>query len=146
MPAQFVPNLTFAVDFQREHADIFSGPQIFTLLAVINGKTPQIVATPCDLHGGAFAVAMDGAGKFTASFYDYDVGGGWKKNQRVDFINEGGTPTDNTPEVNLTSIAMDHDGSFYGISSGGKSIVVYSWTSEATVRYTLFWKEKIDVG
>jgi hypothetical protein len=90
---------------------------------------------------------MDGSGTFTGSFYDYNLStnDGWRMNQRIRFQNENGTDTDGTPDVELTSIAMDHSGFHYGISSDGKSIVSYTWSSGASVRFDFTWKEKIVV-
>lgn len=110
---------------------------------VVNNEIPQIVATPCDSHGRAMVMAMTGASKFTASFYDYNYTSQWRTDQSVQFNNQNGGSTSGSPDTNLTSIAMDQNGSLYGISSDGKTVIAYSWSSNTAVRYYLSWKENI---
>jgi hypothetical protein len=114
---------------------------------VINGTIPQIVASSCDYNMHSIAFSMDGSGTFTASYYDYEVSTneGWFENQLVHFHNEDSGTTADKPNIQLTSIAMDHNGTLYGIASDGNGIASYSWRSDSSARYDLTWKENITI-
>ncbi|KAK9780170.1 hypothetical protein AB5N19_03472 [Seiridium cardinale] len=142
----YYSNGAFKYDYYNLYG-LTPGQTALSSLSVVDNKVPQIVATPCDLNGHAFAAAMDGSGKFTASFYDYNVGSndGWRMNQRVLFHNENGKDTEDSPDVEMTSITMDHSGYLYGIMSDGKSIASYTWSSETSKRFDFTWKEAITV-
>ncbi|KAK6070336.1 hypothetical protein SCUP234_10206 [Seiridium cupressi] len=142
----YYSNGAFKYDYYNLYG-LRQGQTALSSLFVVDNKVPQIVATPCDLNGHAFAAAIDGSGKFAASSYDYNVGSndGWRMNQRVLFHNENGKGTEDSPDIEMTSITMDHSGYLYGIMSGGKSIASYTWSSETSKRFGFTWKEAITV-
>ncbi|KAH8655338.1 hypothetical protein BX600DRAFT_515169 [Xylariales sp. PMI_506] len=107
-----------------------------------SGSTlPQIVASPANFHSTAIILTMDGTGDFTAAYDDHDS---FQINQQVTFTNEDGSTSQAHPSLNLTSLAIDHNGTFYGISSNGSAIISYSW--DPSSKYDLTWKETISVG
>jgi hypothetical protein len=76
---------------------------------------------------------MDGDNVYTGSYYSNTT---WNYNNFMSFVNEDGKSTDKTPSVQLTSIAMDQNGYFYGIAADGNSIAQYSWKSSAPFEFT----------
>lgn len=115
---------------------------VITNQQVVCDKTPQVVASISNFHSQTITLSMDGTGDFTASFYDYEAG--WKHSQPVSFENKGGEQSVKRPNVNVSSIAVDHNGSLYGIVSGGHSINRYAWNSSGPFTFT--WQEDILTG
>jgi hypothetical protein len=108
----------------------------------LNNQVPQLVATPAEGHSAVLVLSMDGTGNLTGSWSENGASN-WKTAE-AQFINEHGTITSQHPDVNLTSIAINHNGGFYGIMEDGTGIVEYSWDSSAP--YNLTWAQNITIS
>lgn len=108
---------------------------------VLNDQVPQLVATPATGHSEMLVMSMDGDGNVTASYATR--GSSTWTNKATQFVNEQGTTTSQRPDLDLTSIAMNHNGAFYGITEDGTKIVEYSWDSSAP--FSLTWAQNITV-
>lgn len=96
---------------------------VFSAGIVVNSTLAQIVASPYNWHSSVVAVAMAGDGSFSASYNARDQ---WTTDQRVSLINEKDNTTPNMPDIGLSAIAMDHDGSLYDIRNDTPQIVRYA--------------------
>ncbi|KAF7538419.1 hypothetical protein G7054_g3015 [Neopestalotiopsis clavispora] len=105
---------------------------------VRNDLVPKIVASPRNYHSEAIIMSMDGAGNITGTYYSPNT---WDHDNKIRFQNQDGATTVGYLGVNLTSIAMDHNGTFYGIAANGSAIVAYSWSADSIFGFV--WKESI---
>ncbi|ETS75474.1 hypothetical protein PFICI_12418 [Pestalotiopsis fici W106-1] len=108
---------------------------------VRNDLVPKIVASPRNYHSEAIIMSMDGAGNITGTYYSPNT---WNHDNKIRFQNQDGATTVGYLSVDLTSIAMDHNGTFYGISANGSAIMAYSWSAESIFGFV--WKESITVS
>ncbi|KAI0128376.1 hypothetical protein BJ170DRAFT_594229 [Xylariales sp. AK1849] len=114
---------------------------IITNQEAVRGQAPQVAASTSSSHSQSVTVSMDGDGNFTTSFYDYRTG--WQHSQSPQFKNQGGDQSADRPSAGVTSIAMDNDGSLYGIVLDGSRISRYAWDPAAPFTFT--WAENVSV-
>ncbi|RYP81634.1 hypothetical protein DL770_005842 [Monosporascus sp. CRB-9-2] len=117
---------------------------VMTNQELVNGTMPQLVAAPAGAsNGNILVISMMADGVFTGSLYTPD--NGWDQTRSLRFTNEDGESTDQRPGSNLSfaGIALNHDGSFYGITEDG-IIVEYAWDGPDS-GFSFSWRESIDV-
>ncbi|KAI0197552.1 hypothetical protein F4808DRAFT_438544 [Astrocystis sublimbata] len=88
---------------------------------------PQVAASPYDSFAKNTVIAREYTGNIIVSWWYND----WNLNKRANFINEDGSTTQDSPNVNLSAIEMDYDHHFYSVAADGSKIIQYEWTSDS---------------
>jgi hypothetical protein len=86
----------------------------------------QLVAATVLADYRKLVMSKDGDGDVAAT-NSISVTSSWTTGV-AQFANDNDKLTNQRPDVNLTSIAMIYNGTFYGITVNGSQIVEYFWT------------------
>ncbi|RYO97402.1 hypothetical protein DL765_011246 [Monosporascus sp. GIB2] len=144
MRLYYSSNTDIWVDAWSDEQWYIGAEPVMTNQELVNGTLPQVVAAPAGAsNGNILVVSMTADGVFTGSFYS--PGGGWDQTRSLRFTNEDGESTDQRPDSNLkfSSIALNHNGSFYGVTEDGM-IVEYAWDG-ADSPFSFSWRGSINV-